>query len=195
MNISNNPRIKKLFVFLTLVLLLGIVIVPKVTIASSSEGFASATIKPGPLTLETPRESTKFTLNEEKSIVTGNAGTLVVTDATGSGLGWRVLVTGSPILETKADGSTTILSEGSVRLYKGGAKMTSNGRSFPHFFDSNYLVLVKGKPNTVLTAYNDEGMGQFHISFADDSLRMYLPNYNETSTYSVSITWSITQGP
>nr|WP_309099190.1 WxL domain-containing protein [Fredinandcohnia onubensis] len=194
MNKRNNRRFKKISVFLAFVLL-HIIVVPQMTIAASSKGAASATIKPGPLTLETPSESTKFTLNEEKSIATGNAGTLVVTDATGSGEGWRVLVTGSPILETKADGSTTTLPEGSFRLYKGGAKMTSNGGLFPHFFDSNYLVLDNGKQNTLLTAYDDEGMGRFHISFTEDSLRWFLPNYNETSTYSVPIAWSITQGP
>lgn len=194
MNKSYNRRFKGIFVCLAIVLL-HIIVVSQITIAASSKGAASATIKPGPLILETPTESTKFTLNEEKSIVTGNAGTLVVTDATGSGSGWHVSVEGTSVLETKADGSTTTLPEGSFRLYKGGAKMTSNGGVFPHFFYSNYLVLDNGKPNTVLTAYNGEGMGQFHISFAEESLRMYLPNFKETSIYSVSITWSITQGP
>lgn len=192
MNKNNNRRFKKIFVFLALVLLHITIVVPQRTIDASSD--TTATIKPGPLIIDSPSTPT-FTLNEEKHFATGNTGTLVVTDATGSGEGWRVSVTGSPIIETKADGSTTTLPEGSFRLYKGGAKMTSNGGMFPHFFDSNYIVLDNGKQNAVVTAYDDEGMGQFNISFADDSHRLYLPNYNKTSTYSVSITWSITQGP
>lgn len=193
MNVINYHRFKRLFIFLVFVMLQSTIAVPSMTIAALS--VATASIKPGSLTLETPSESTKFTLNEKESIAIGNAGTLVVTDATGSGSGWHVSVRSSSVLESKADGSTTTLHDRSFRLHKGGAKMTSNGGLFPHFFDSNYLVLDNGKPNKVLTAYKDEGMGQFHIVFADDSLRLYIPNYNETSTYSVSITWSITQGP
>jgi hypothetical protein len=68
MNTSKNCRFKKLLVFIAIFLLHSIV-VPRMTIAASSDAMAS--IKPGPLTLETPSELTKFTLNEDKSTAIG----------------------------------------------------------------------------------------------------------------------------
>jgi hypothetical protein len=184
---------KNLYVILLFVTLLFNGEINESRILASSN--AIATIKPGPLTLVTTSERIKFSLNKERTFATSSAGTLVVTDATGSGAGWHVTVEGSPVFEEKSDGTLSNLPKGSFRLYKGGTEMTSNGGVFPHFFDSNYLVLDDGKQNTVLTAYADEGMGQCHIMFADDSMRLYLPRYNENSTYFTSITWSITQGP
>lgn len=190
-----NKGVKRLLqkVGVTLGVILSLAGIHQTAYASSTA--TSTTILPGPLTFDMPQELPTMKWNEDQTMFEGHLGTMVVTDATGSGAGWHVSVNGSPVQETKVDGTTEILPEGSFRLYKGGAKMTSNGGAFPHFFDANYIALDEESVHPILTAYPAEGMGQFHINFADDSLRLYVPNYNETSTYTVTLTWSITQGP
>lgn len=153
------------------------------------------TILPGPLTLDYPVKHVEMTYHKETRTFYGEISTLVVTDATGSGVGWHIDVMASPVMLTYDNGKIEKLPEGFLTLHKGGAKMTSNGGKFPHFFDSNYIAIDKGEPVKILTANTDEGMGQFHIDFAPKSLQLYVPNYEEDNTYYSTITFSITQGP
>lgn len=167
---------------------------PLHVLANTSKDDTSVSILPGPLTL-TYQSNTIVMNNHKDNVITGRIGKLMITDATGSASGWHVNVKASPVIEKQISGIETILPSGSLQLHKQDAKIKSNGGTFPQFFTGNYISLDNGRANTILTAYPPNGMGQYEITFPNNSLRLLVPQYKQGNTYSTTFTFSVIQGP
>lgn len=122
------------------------------------------------------------TLSGETQVTHANPGVLTVTDATGSGNGWRINVKADQFKVSGDAKSNRTLPKGSLVLNSGGAAITKVGGTSspnPEFKTTNFIIDTDNQV-TILSAKKDEGMGKYNVSFNDKSLALTL---NPHSTY------------
>ncbi|PES74377.1 WxL domain-containing protein [Bacillus thuringiensis] len=138
------------------------------------------------------------TLSGETQVTHANPGVLTVTDATGSGNGWRINVKADQFKISGDAKTSRTLPKGSLVLNSGGAAITKVGGTSspnPEFIDADNQV-------TILSAKKDEGMGKYNVSFNDKSLALtlnphstYVENKAGATSYESKLTYSIVTGP
>ncbi len=163
--------------------------------AESKLDTVRVSIQSGPLTLAIAKPSFDMNYHEGTHTIVGSLGEIEVTDATGTLLGWKVMVQGTPVLEKTRHGEERILPQGSLLLHKHGATISSNVGELPHIYDKRILPLDYMHPQTLLTAYETEGMGIVNLTFPDESLQLSVPSYEEGNQYIISLNFAIIQGP
>ncbi|HHB2119167.1 TPA: WxL domain-containing protein, partial [Bacillus cereus] len=116
------------------------------------------------------------TLSGETQVTNANPGVLTVTDATGSGDGWRINVKADQFKVSGDSKSNRTLPKGSLVLNSGGAAITKVGGTSspnPAFKTTNFIIDTDNQV-TILNAKKDEGMGKYNVSFNDKSLALTL---------------------
>ncbi|MFV1456361.1 WxL domain-containing protein [Bacillus mycoides] len=144
------------------------------------------------------------TLSGETQVTNANPGVLTVTDATGSGNGWRINVKADQFKVSGDTKSNRTLPKGSLILNNGGAAITKIGGTSspnPEFKSTNFIIDTDNQV-TILSAKQDEGMGKYNVSFNDKSLALtlnphstYVESKTGATSYESKITYSIVTGP
>ncbi|HDR6318564.1 TPA: WxL domain-containing protein [Bacillus thuringiensis] len=143
------------------------------------------------------------TLSGETQVTNANPGVLTVTDATGSGDGWRINVKADQFKVSGDAKSNRTLPKGSLVLNSGGAITKVGGTSSPNpeFKTTNFIIDTDNQV-TILSAKKDEGMGKYNVSFNDKSLALtlnphstYVENKASATSYESKLTYSIVTGP
>lgn len=144
------------------------------------------------------------TLSGETQVTHANPGVLTVTDATGSGNGWRINVKADQFKVSGDAKSNRTLPKGSLVLNSSGAAITKVGGTSspnPEFKTTNYIIDTDNQV-TILSAKKDEGMGKYNVSFNDKSLALtlnphstYVENKAGATSYESKLTYSIVTGP
>jgi hypothetical protein len=145
------------------------------------------------------------TLSGETQVTNANPGVLTVTDATGSGDGWRINVKADQFkVSGDSKKSNRTLPKGSLVLNSGGAAITKEGGTSspnPAFKTTNFIIDTDNQV-TILNAKKDEGMGKYNVSFNDKSLALtlnphstYVENKAGATSYESKLTYSIVTGP
>jgi hypothetical protein len=157
-------------------------------------------VKPGVLSLRPSSERVQLHLNSGEKEAYFDPGTIAITDATGSGLGWYVTVKASPLIEfIQGEKEGRVLPAGSLALSLAEAKVKIGKGSGepPDWIGGEEYAIDKGTPIALLSAGRDQGMGSYVVSFGPKSLKLVLPEgvKSSPSTYESILTWSIQQGP
>ncbi|UYX55668.1 WxL domain-containing protein (plasmid) [Bacillus thuringiensis] len=144
------------------------------------------------------------TLNGETQVTHADPGTLVVTDARGTGEGYRVNVRANQFKVSADTKSDKTLPKGSLVLSSGGADVTKVGGTQsqnPEFKAENFVIDTDNQ-STILSAKKDQGMGKYNIKFKNDALSLtlnphstYVVNKSGTTTYESVLTYSVVTGP
>lgn len=145
-----------------------------------------------------------MTLSGETQVTNANPGVLTVTDATGSGDGWRINVKADQFKVSGDTKSNRTLPKGSLVLNNGGAAITKVGGTSspnPEFKSTNFIIDTDNQV-TILSAKKDEGMGKYNVSFNDKSMALtlnphstYVENKAGATSYESKLTYSIVTGP
>jgi hypothetical protein len=145
------------------------------------------------------------TLSGETQVTHANPGVLTVTDATGSGNGWRINVKADQFKVSGGDAkSNRTLPKGSLVLNSGVSYITKVGGTSspnPEFKTTNFIIDTDNQV-TILSGKKDEGMGKYNVSFNDKSLALtlnphstYVENKAGATSYESKLTYSIVTGP
>lgn len=139
-------------------------------------------------------------LNGETQIAHASPGTLTITDATGTGDGYRVNVQATQF-HTKG---TKTLPKGSLTLSSNGSNITKVGGTNsqnPEFKANNFIIDVDSQ-TTIVSAKKDQGMGKYNVKFDDKAFALtinphttYVEGNGSTTTYESNLTYSIVTGP
>jgi hypothetical protein len=168
-------------------------------VKGSSNQETQFLIKPGTLSLQSSINEMEFVLNEIEQIAYADAGSLKVTDATGSGLGWRISVKASPLAEVGENGEKMVeLPNGSLTLSLENARIkVGEGSGLPPAWVGGMNPIIdKEVPTTILTADREQGMGTYKIFFDQNALELEVPKESiSPASYQSVLTWSIQQGP
>ncbi|KYD11406.1 hypothetical protein B4102_2134 [Heyndrickxia sporothermodurans] len=183
--------------------------------ATTGTTTATGSISGGTLDLTATPTATfpNVNLNGTIQSTSTNAGSLAITDATGTGEGYRITAQASQFTEKapsggfKAGTTANTLPKGVLTLSSTGGSITANSgttSAVPKFKSSSW-VIDNGSASTIISANEDEGMGKFNVSFAASSLSLSLnpayayidkSNYGSTNTpYETNITYTIVSGP
>ncbi|MEQ2529139.1 WxL domain-containing protein [Bacillaceae bacterium CLA-AA-H227] len=151
-------------------------------------------------------------LNGEVQTTNANPGQLNVTDASGTGEGWRIQVSASQFTEKTPSGGfaagTTAkkLPQGSLSLSNSGSTISAVGTtSASPTWVANEWILDNGSAVNILSAAKNAGMGKYTVAFGANGLSLTLApnttfidsvNYPNGSTpYESTITYTIVTGP
>lgn len=144
------------------------------------------------------------TLSGETQVTHADPGSLVVTDARGTGEGYRVNVRANQFKVSADTKSDKALPKGSLVLSSNGANITKVGgtQSADPEFKAASFVIDTDNQSTILSAKKDQGMGKYSIKFKNDALSLtlnphstYVVNKSGTTTYESTLTYSVVTGP
>jgi hypothetical protein len=156
-------------------------------------------IKPGTISLQPSFSIIEFDMPDAEQIAYADAGTLLVTDATGSGAGWQVSVKASPLTEVGKEGkSIKELPKGSLTLSLENARIKVGEGSGvpPEWVGGMNPIIDKDDPTTLLSADREQGMGTYKVFFDKNALVLKIPKESPShASYHSILTWSIQQGP
>lgn len=148
-----------------------------------------------------------------QTVTTGFDGDVRVTDARGTGEGWRMQVQATQFQEVEPAGgfvggtSALTLPVGSLSIapVESIMQVSSGTTVLPTSAISSDQVIDNGSAVTVVSAGTDEGMGMFDITFPTDALLLVLDpavkmvdvvNYNGQPTpYKSTLTFTLVTGP
>lgn len=154
----------------------------------------------------------KVKLGERKELTTSFADRFTVTDARGTGEGWRLSVRATQFTEVEPEGGFKegtghlTLPEGSLTLSKDievGQINTTDGIEPSHVMSED-KVIDSGESVLVVEAFRDEGMGKYGVEFGENALKLLLDpsnvrldgdNYKGAATpYESTLTWELVTG-
>ncbi|MCL7748695.1 WxL domain-containing protein [Halalkalibacter alkaliphilus] len=161
---------------------------------AASETSGTAQFSGGSLNIEVPASTTFTSLQLSGTVqtTTANLDNLTVVDSTGSGNGWNVKVTASPLQRT-TDQYT--LPENSMRLLA-PTVTAGEGSSSESAIVTNGGVIDNSLGVLLLNAPEAEGKGTFNTSFAENALSLTLsPDTALAGEYSTTLTWNVVSGP
>lgn len=201
-----------------LALLPLVLLAPSLAFAATNQTSLPASLVSGPLSIVVPTLSSAFPgviLNGQVQTVTAGLSPWQVTDATGTGDGWTVTLSGNQFTELApssgfASGTSALtLPDGSLSLSAGGGIIASSGASAvdpnggPLF--QNLPGLVDGTSFTLLNANQGYGLGNYSVSFPSNVLSLTIDpattkvdsiNYPSSPTpYQEIMTWTLASGP
>ncbi|WP_158176897.1 WxL domain-containing protein [Heyndrickxia camelliae] len=183
--------------------------------ATTGTTIVSGSISGGDLDLVAPASASFSAVNLNGSVQTANAnpGTLSITDATGTGEGYRVTVQATQLTEKAPSGgfatgtTANVLPKGLLTLTSAGGSISANSgttATAPKFNGTSWII-DNGSATTIVTANKGEGLGKFDVSFPTNGLSLNLnpntvmvdkTNYPTGATpYQTTITYTIISGP
>ncbi|UCZ52147.1 WxL domain-containing protein [Bacillus shivajii] len=163
------------------------------SLASEGSTSGNAEVTGGQLSIEVPNATTfaGVTLDGTVQTTTASLDSLKIVDPTGTGAGWNVQVSASPI--QKDDGTHTLPKE-SLNLAAPSSVIAGTGSS-----SAEYVTPKGGSldvPVNVLSAAVDEGKGTFTAAFPTDALSLTLsPDTALAGQYETMFSWNLTAGP
>jgi len=133
--------------------------------------------------------SLNTTLNGLDLVVSGDLGALTVADATGSGQGWNLTVTGTSFTANGKALPNDALTITGITVVKNAGKVPANTIGYPVA-----VPLGASAPTAVkfFSASADSGMGKFTITPA---VALSVPAETYAGSYSSTITLSVVAGP
>lgn len=189
-----TKSIKKLFVTVSAVAVIGTAFVGEQSAFAAESGQGSTTINGGALSTSGFKVNAFDTVVLDGTVQTTKASIdkLTVTDATGTWAGWNVRVSASPLTSE----SGLELPESSLEIFapilveeEEGATAPDNITPYGGFIDNEIGTKI-------LSAPIDGGMGQYTVTFPEKALELTLnPKDVKTGTYSSTISVTITSGP
>jgi putative surface cell wall-binding protein len=157
---------------------------------------------PGPLSFAASPaapDAPSFSLDGRAQTLSSQMDSITVTDATGTGVGWNLTVSGG-----YADGGA-VLTAGALTLDSSGAGFTpevgSTGAKPTHQCDSGcFLDAPPASPSKIVAAASGTGMGSFRTTdFSSSSLRLVVSGSARSlppgELYRVDLSWSLNTGP
>jgi hypothetical protein len=201
---------------LSIAVLLVVACVSTAFAATSGTTPTTVGIQGGSLTITAPAVTTDFgNVSLASGSTTANAalGTLAVTDATGTGSGYKVNVQASQFTEVTPGGgyagatSAKLLPLSSLKVAPptGVSAVGGTTSALPTSVIAANTVIDSGSAVKILSAAVNEGMGSYNVSFPANSLVLAIDvataqvdatNYPAVATpYSSTITWTIVTGP
>lgn len=163
------------------------------TVGEAVAGNVTTTggVKAGPLTLSNaPTVSLTTTLDGNDLVVAGSLGASTVTDATGSGAGWRLTIAGTTFknVDGKALPADALTITG-VTIVKNSGKVPTNTTTYPVT-----VPTADAAPPAVkfAAAAAHSGMGKSTIT---PSISLAVPAEAYAGDYASTLTISIVSGP
>jgi hypothetical protein len=118
----------------------------------------------------------------------GSSGTMVVTDARGSGAGWKIQVVRSAFIS----GSHTL--DGLMTwMPPVPTKVDSDSSDLPSTFEGTKTI--SASTNTIAQAATDAGMGSYNLTFSAENLKMSITADDYAGRYTGTVTVSSVTGP
>ncbi|SET27175.1 WxL domain surface cell wall-binding [Oceanobacillus limi] len=116
-----------------------------------------------------------------------------ITDATGSGAGWNVIMSATQFTDPNTQRT---LPAGSLSVKAPNLIANEGSGSTPadDIIKTGGLI-DDGAGTTILSAGTDEGMGSYTTSFDPDALTLNVPGGAYTGTYTSTVTVTINSGP
>lgn len=169
---------------------------------TSATTNATVTITPGPINLSANQSTTAITTaknldgsGESGYANSADAGTLILTDARGTGAGYNVTATASELTQRthKLSGSNLNLNNVSVNKVDStsGDVPTSTVTGTTAIDDNASNTLVNQKADTT----NGSGMGSYKINLNKLNFAGNLPANVYAGTYSTTVTYTVANGP
>ncbi|WP_338035512.1 WxL domain-containing protein [Halalkalibacter alkaliphilus] len=159
-------------------------------------------ISSGTLNVESSQEVVTLRMEKGEDKAYGNAGSLTIVDATGSGSGWGLSLKIMPMIEIGLPKEVSSKwSPGDLSLITQEAKIRAGEGSSesPQWFGNRTYEISESVPTKILSASPGEGMGTYHIDFGADSLKFsHSPSQHNTNTdtyYQTTLVWNIVSGP
>lgn len=197
--------LKKSSLIFLIISILSLTVVETVFSATSGNTTTTVGINPGSLSLTAPATATfaSVTLDGTVQTTTADLTTVGVTDATGSGNGWRVTVGATQFTEVGGAGLT--LPTGSLSLAS-PSTVTADGTTSPvPTIQTGPFVIDNGSAATILSAAVNEGMGKYNVNFPVGALTLTLNpattkvdtvNYPSVATpFETTVTFTVVSGP
>ena len=178
-------RSTRLYVGMFLILTMALWGLPTAALADSGTGTVS--IMAGSLT-ETgdfSQAKTSVTLNGANFLTTFTLNTLV-TDATGSGAGWHLTISGTPL----SDGVNGHPTLSQAMLNFGIACLSTSTCTAP--IASSSVVGISTAPVVFFSVAPNSGMGSFQMV---NSVDVFIPANAFAGTYTSTLTLAVVSGP
>lgn len=174
-------------VSLTMALSAGVALAdtPDVIVTGGSLGLTGGTVE----------DFTGVTLDGGNQTTTAQISDVVVTDATGTGVGWRLQITGA-VLAGTGDISAKSIAASQVTVKKlAGVTAGAGVTAADPELDGNATFALPTSATNLATAAVDAGMGQYTLDCPADMLTLVVPASSYAGTYSTTITLDTVSGP
>jgi hypothetical protein len=173
------------------------IIVGLVAMPAAAEGLTvELTVLPGPLgiTSASARQFRPLSSSGDGLRLTSTLSPVTVTDATGTGSGWQVMVSAA-VWSTGPDGLAVVVPMPPGSLVMDAPNVVAEGTSSaaPMVTPGPYVFDPDGTPLVIATAMPGAGMGTYDFSEAPLTLRP--PIGTSAGTYGVSISVVVAAGP
>lgn len=149
------------------------------------------------VTNPTVADFANLTLDGTAQTVTTSMDNFAVTDARGTGAGWRVQVNATQFCEWDALLSTCVLLDGKTlptgSLSMPAPSVAANGTTSPVPSLTSGPYAIDGSTVTIASAAADEGMGMY--DFTTGNLSLSVPASAYARTYKSTVTVSTISGP
>lgn len=167
--------------------------------ASNGTITTSVNIQKGSLSIAKPTAIPfpSVRLTGSKHSISTNLSDFVITDATGSGDGWHVVVSASQL----QDAAGHQLPKGSLQLLAPDKVTVTGGTTSPKPTVKSGPWLIDNGSYSVLSAAKNQGMGKYTVAFPTNALNLTLNpasvfvGSGGSSTYTSTITWTVVTGP
>lgn len=177
--------------------IVGVSALATVAIASTTAFASTSSLNSGSLSITTPTigDFGAVTLNGQDEQTSASMGNFAVTDATGSGNGWNVVVKATQ-LTNSTNNNTLPLNSISLVAPTVAIDSGATGSS-----DPSTITVASGNIDTtsglkLLSAALNGGMGSYDVSFPSNALTLNLqPGSAYAGTYTSTVTVNVTQGP
>lgn len=173
-------------------------------LSSSTTQSLHVGIESGDLSLTPPMVKSNFgklKLNGSVQVLTATLDDINITDATGTGEGWRLMINAKQFTDKKREVELPLHS----LLFSRPLQITPNegvDSPPPTIIQNNAFTIDSKNYHTILRALKNEGMGSYKLTFSDPTLYLAIDpsviqtnkNHFDAELESI-INWNIISGP
>lgn len=196
--------------FISIAVLGSTLLFPFFTVKASVSETTTLTvgIESGDLYIKSPSIISDFgnlKLGGTAKTLYATLGSINVTDATGSGSGWRLLLQATPFHEVGGANYTLPSNSLTFSIPKSVSPSDNNKSGLPTIQTKGDLIIDNGNQHNIVSAAVGNGMGSFNITLGKPTFSLVL---NPSTTkidhtyypagptpYRTNITWNLVTGP